>query len=419
MKALQFRFSIPRYAYSKLIGRWRTSAYWDRWSALAYVEIAEPKLRTDRWVRVQTQLCGICGSDMSALFLKGSPDSPLTPFVSFPMVMGHEIVGTVVERGATARRVEVGQRVVINPMLSCTPRGIEPPCAACQAGELSLCRNFAEGLLAPGMLIGSTRGINGGFAPFVAVHEDQCIGVPDTVSLEQAVLTDPVAVTLRAILRHPPGERDVCLVYGCGILGLGAIACLRALHPNAQIIAVAKYDFQKQLADQLGANEVVDPRPERELIATVGKLTGARSYHPMRGKPILMGGVQRVYDCIGGAGTIETSLRLCDARGTVVIIGVDVPKRVEWSPIWFREINLTGSMAVGAESFEGERLHTYQVYLELVRDGRLADLGGLVTHRFSLASYADAFATCSGRGGAVAVKVVFDFDPLGADSASN
>jgi threonine dehydrogenase-like Zn-dependent dehydrogenase len=408
MKALQFRFSIPRYVYSKLAGRFRPDAYWDRYSALSYTDIPEPALRGDRWVRVHTQLSGICGSDMSALYLKGSPDSPLTPFVSFPMVLGHEIVGRVVEVGAAVRQVEVGQRVVINPMLSCTPRGIEPPCPSCQAGELSLCRNFAEGELPPGLLIGSNNAVNGGYAPLLAVHESQCIAVPESVSQRHAALTDPVAVTLRAILRHPPGERDACLVYGCGILGLGAIACLRALHPNAQIIAVAKYDFQQRLARQIGADAIVSPRPERALIQEVAKLTGGRSYQPMRGKPIVMGGVQRVYDCIGSAGTIDTSLRLCDARGVVVIIGVDVPKRIEWSPIWFREINLTGSMAVGGERFEGERLHTYEVYLRLVREGRL-NVEQLVTHTFALQQYADAFTACAGRASATAVKVAFEF----------
>lgn len=409
MKALQFRFSIPRYAYSKLVGRFRPDAHWDRYSALSYADIPEPRLHSDRWVRVQTQLSGICGSDMSALFLKGSVDSPLTPFVSFPMVMGHEVVGVVVDVGPAVRHVEVGQRVVIDPMLSCAPRGIDPPCAGCQAGEFSLCRNFAEGALPPGMLIGSNRGVNGGYAPFLTVHEHQCIRVPDGLSQAHAVLTDPVAVVLRSILRHPPGPRDVCLVYGCGILGLGAVAGLRAMHPDARIIAVAKYDFQQQLARQLGANEVVAPRPESDLIQSVAKLTGGRCYQPMRGKPIVMGGVQRVYDCIGSATTIETSLRLCDAGGTVVMIGVDVPKRVEWSPLFFREINLSGSMAVGTETFEGERMHTYEVYLRLVRDGRLANLEPLVTHRFALDRYADAFRTCSGRGGAGAVKVAFEF----------
>jgi L-iditol 2-dehydrogenase len=243
MKALQFRFSIPRYVYSKLVGRFRPDAYWDGYSALSYTDIPEPVLRTDHWVRVQTQLSGICGSDMSALFLKGPPDSPVTPFVSFPMVMGHEIVGRVIEVGPAVRRVAVGQRVVINPMLSCTPRGIEPPCPWCQAGEFSLCRNFAEGTLPPGLLIGSNNAVNGGYAPLLAVHEQQCVVVPDGVSQRHAVLTDPIAVTLRAILRHPPGAGDVCLVYGCGILGLGAIACVRALHPRAHVIAVAKYDF--------------------------------------------------------------------------------------------------------------------------------------------------------------------------------
>jgi len=408
MKALQFRFSIPRYAYSKLVGRFRPEAYWDRYSALAYTDIPEPALHTARWVRVETQLSGICGSDMSALFLKGSPDSPLTPFVSFPMVLGHEIVGRVVEVGAGVRTVQVGQRVVINPMLSCTPRGIELPCPSCQAGEFSLCRNFAEGALPPGLLIGSNRAVNGGYAPRLAVHEQQCIAVPEEVSQTHAVLTDPIAVTLRAILRHPPDERGVCLVYGCGILGLGAVACLRALYPHTQIIAVAKYDFQQRLAQQLGASAVLSPRPETRLVAEIAQLTGARLYRPMRGKPVLMGGVQRVYDCIGSAATIETSLRVCDARGTVVIIGVDVPRRFEWSPIWFREINLTGSMAVGTEQFEGASFHTYEVYLRLVRNRRL-NVEGLVTHQFGLQQYADAFATCAGRGSATAVKVAFAF----------
>lgn len=89
-----------------------------------------------------------------------------------------------------------------------------------------------------------------------------------------------------------------------------------------------------------------------------------------------MGGVQRVYNCIG----------------------VDVPKRIEWSPIWFREINLTGSMAVGTEQLEGERPHTYEVYLRLVRDGRLR-IEQLVPHTFALHRYADAFTACAGRGG--------------------
>ncbi|MGH3055497.1 MAG: alcohol dehydrogenase catalytic domain-containing protein, partial [Gaiellaceae bacterium] len=189
MKALQFRFSIPRYAYSKIVGRFRTDAHWDRYSALSYTDIPEPALRGDRWVRVQTQLSGICGSDMSALFLKGATDSPLTPFVSFPMVLGHEIVGSVVEVGAQVRRVQVGQRVVINPMLSCAPRGIEPACSSCATGEFSLCHNFAEGALPPGMLIGSNNAVNGGYAPALAVHESQCIAVRVCVWQLHAVLT--------------------------------------------------------------------------------------------------------------------------------------------------------------------------------------------------------------------------------------
>ena len=236
----------------------------------------------------------------------------------------------------------------------------------------------------------------------------QCIPVPAEVSLDAAVLTDPIAVTLRSILRNPPEPGHTCLVVGCGILGLGAILCLRALHPEARVVAVAKHRFQQDAARRCGAHEVVAPTPERELFEHVAALTGGTLYRGYIGRPILMGGVQRIYDCIGSAATIETGLRLAECGGRVVVIGVDVPRRFEWSPLWFREVALVGSMAVGMEVLDGERKHTYEIYLDLVRRGRLR-VDGLVTHRFPLDAYVDALRACAGRGQSAAVKVAFEF----------
>ena len=133
-----------------------------------------------------------------------------------------------------------------------------------------------------------------------------------------AVLTDPIAVTLRAVLRNPPQRGDTCLVIGCGILGLGGILCLRALHPDARVVAVAKHPFQQEAARRCGAHEVVSPGPEKDLFERVAALTGGRLYRGYFGRPILMGGVARVYDCVGSATTIETGLRLAEGGGRVV-----------------------------------------------------------------------------------------------------
>ena len=106
-----------------------------------------PPLRPD-WVVAAPILTGICGSDSKQILMdfgEGDSDNAMSGLCSFPQVMGHEVVAEVVELGPEARGLDVGQRVVLNPWLSCAPRGISPVCPACEAGDLSLCWSFADG----------------------------------------------------------------------------------------------------------------------------------------------------------------------------------------------------------------------------------------------------------------------------------
>jgi threonine dehydrogenase-like Zn-dependent dehydrogenase len=406
MKALVFSFKPLRFAYSKILGRFSTGAYYGRFSALSYKECPEPELPGDEWVRIRTAYCGICASDLHAIFLKGGLDNPTTPFVSFPMSLGHEIVGTIEQTGARVEGLSQGDRVVVNAMLSCVTRGIDPLCPHCQEGNVALCCNFAEGDLPPGLMIGSNKGLSGGFAPFVVAHERQCIRMPEGVGFDEAALADPFGVALRGILQNPPRAGETALVYSCGTLGLSAVMALRTLYPEVRVIAVAKHDFQKELAARFGAHEVLSPGAS--IFEEVAGVTGGRLYKPFRGKPILMGGVAVVYDCVGSADTIETGLRLADGKGKVVVIGAEPPKRFEWSPIWFREISLVGSMAGGAEVFRGKPMHSFEVYLELLAE-RAIDVRPLITHKFALSQYKEAIATCVNKRSARSVKVLFEF----------
>ncbi|MGH2652025.1 MAG: alcohol dehydrogenase catalytic domain-containing protein, partial [Actinomycetota bacterium] len=116
-------------------------------------EIEEPKPLADDWLVLRTRMCGICGSDAKQVLMdfEDAGDSPMTGFISFPQVLGHEVVADVVEVGPAVEGIQVGQRVVLNPWLSCGPRGIDPPCARCQAGDYSLCEHFHDGILSPGI----------------------------------------------------------------------------------------------------------------------------------------------------------------------------------------------------------------------------------------------------------------------------
>jgi threonine dehydrogenase-like Zn-dependent dehydrogenase len=101
-------------------------------------------------------------------------------------------------------------------------------------------------------------------------------------------------------------------------------------------------------------------------------------------------------------------LRIAASRGAIVVTGVEIPRRFEWTPLYFKEISVIGSNAFGVETFEGRRRHAMEIYLDLVASGRF-DGTPILTHRFRLDQYRDAFLACGDQGRSGAVKVLFDY----------
>ena len=399
---------MPRIALTKAMSMLSKRALVGPTAPVQLEEVAEPDLPSPHWVRVKTRLCGICGSDVKIVRIRGAIDNPITPFISFPHVLGHEGVGEVAEVGPAVTRIRIGQRILLNPWLSCEPRGIEPPCPACAGGNVSLCRNFARGALPPGIHNGNNSLVNGPFAPTFIAHESQCVPIPDELEWEQAVTGDPFSVSFHGILIRPPADGETALVIGCGTLGLLAIHALKALWPRTRVLAAYRYEHQKELALRFGADLAVPARPVQGLLEAVAQATDARIHPPWFGRAMLMGGVDVVYDTVSDPETVEISIRVARERGTVVLIGMEASKRFEWSPIMFKELVVTGSMAFGAETFEGRRMHAMEHYLELVRAGRV-DARPILTHRFPLDDWREAFATLLDKGRTRAVKAVFTF----------
>lgn len=389
-------------------------AYLGQHSPIQLQEVPEAEVQFPDWVVLDTRLCGICGSDYKQVFIDFEGiDSPLATFTTFPQVLGHEVVATVAEKGPEVPDLEIGQRVVLNPWLSCAPRGIAPVCDACQEGQFSLCVNFKRGRLAPGIHTGTCSEASGGFAPKLPAHHSMAIPVPDGVSDEAAVLADPFAVSLHSVLRHPPSPGDLVVVYGCGTLGLCAIEILNKLF-DCRIYAITRFEHQARLARRLGAIETIPWRPTENIIDRFAEITDAREVLPatpgVPALPMLYGsrGVRVVYNTVGTAESIEVSIRLAGPRSTVVLSGVDTPARFEWSPHYFKEINLVGSNAFGFEDFEGKRQHAIRHYLDLASAGRV-DVTPILTHRFPLEKYRDAFLHAHDQGDSEAVKILFDF----------
>ena len=394
MKALVFRHSYAREAASAIGGRVDQRAFVSRLAPVRVEDIDELPLPASDWVRVSTTFSGLCGSDVKQIVLNGARDNPLTALVSFPHVLGHEAVG---------RRTDTGERVVLNPWLSCGPRGIDPPCEACLAGRYPWCRNFRAGDLPVSIHLGNCSAAAGAHAERFAAHPSQLFPVPDEISDEAAVLADPVSVSLRSILLAPPADGQAVLVYGSGTLAYAAIALVRHLYPTAKVWAVTRAGRKAELARKLGAHEVLSSRPD-ELIAQVANKTGTTPLEPWSKQQWLQDGPAVVYDTIGSVQTVETSLRLLATGGTLVVSGVEPPKRFEWTPLYFKELHIIGSNGFGLEEVGGVSKHAIEHYFDFVRDG--LDLTPVITHRFPLDRWQEAVLTVKNSRRTGAVKVL-------------
>lgn len=393
IKALLFNHSLAREAAAKLGGSIGSRWFSGPWAPVGLAEVPEPSPPANGWVLCHTLLSGLCGSDTKQIFLHGSRSNPLTALISFPHVLGHE---------AVARRDDTGERVALNPWLSCGPRGIDPVCSACAEGRYPACRNFTRGDLAPGIHLGNCATVPGAHAERFYAHEHQLFPVPEAMSDEAAVLSDPVSVSLRSVLLAPPPSGRPVLVYGSGTLALTAVALLAHLWDNEIWMACRPNRPAAALARRLGAAATFDSDPDR-LVSSVADRVGAARLVPWSGAEWLQDGPAVVYDTIGSPETVETSLRLLESGGTLVISGVEAPARFEWTPHYFKEIHVIGSNAFGLETVRGVTKHAFEHYFDFWSEG--LDLTPLITHRFRLAQWRDAVQTVAEAGRTGSIKV--------------
>ncbi|MEW6244041.1 MAG: alcohol dehydrogenase catalytic domain-containing protein [Bacillota bacterium] len=407
MKALRFHYSVPRYLSTLILGKVSPFFYTGPTSPLRYEEIPEPVPPGPDWVVVRTRLAGICGSDINMVKLHDSPSA--SPYASYPFVLGHENVGEVHIAGE-ACDLAPGTRVVVDPLLPCRTRGIEPVCQRCSEGNTSQCEHFIDGVLSPGLLLGACRDTGGSFSEYYLAHVSQVIPLPDSVSDEEAVLLDAFASALHPVLRHRPGNNDTVLVIGAGVIGQCVIAAIRALSVKCRTIVLAKYGYQERMAKHFGADEVIrSTRDLDTLFAQVAVATGGRVLKPIVGRPVLHGGADVVFECVGNDLTLDLALRFARSGGKVCLVGLaSQAQGVDWTPVWLNELTIAGSFAYGDEVRAGERTSTYRWGLDMIAEGAVR-LSPLLTHRFPLSKYREAFALLQSKAGQEVFKCAFSF----------
>jgi 2-desacetyl-2-hydroxyethyl bacteriochlorophyllide A dehydrogenase len=295
-------------------------------------------------VLARVTMAGLCGTDYS-IWSGARP-------VAYPRVMGHELVGRIETVGAEVERFHPGDRVVIEPNYSCGA------CPLCREGNRNLC------------LSRTTVGIDvdGGFAELVRVPARCVWPVPATVTDAELLVTEPLAVVVRAANRGEPRAGQQAAVVGAGTLGLLTLQVLRAR--GLRVMVVSRSERRFELARQLGADHTHAARNADDLANAAQQFSGRE-------------GVDLVVETAGTAEAVLHALSLVRPGGRVVLTGLPH----ESTPVAFfgvvrREITILGSMIYQDEFGEA---------LGLVASGAVRG-EPLVTHRFTLDRIDDAFA---------------------------
>jgi threonine dehydrogenase-like Zn-dependent dehydrogenase len=403
MKAVQFNVSVPQFLALKVFCSGNKKAYYSGpLATVRMVDLPEPGLPAQDWVKIRVQRCGVCTSDVNTVLLHNS--AAWSAYTSFPSVLGHEISGAVVEAGEDAGDIKAGELVAVCPVVSCKVRGIEPECEACRQG-LACCENFSEGKLPPGTALDVCKGTLGGYGEYIVAHKSQVYKIPAGVSAETAALVEPFAIALEAVLSNPPQKDEKVLVIGGGVIGSMVIQSIRALDIPCNITALVSSPFTASLAKESGAdNTITGPR----ALEAAAELTGGKCYMPLMGAATMMRGFEHIYDCLSKSDTITMALRAVRTGGVISLVGLSDNVKFDPTMIWVKLATLKGTLYYGFHEWEGQRKHTFAIAIDLISKKGLK-LDRLVTHRFKLDEYKKMLEVNVNKGKHKAVKTMLVF----------
>jgi threonine dehydrogenase-like Zn-dependent dehydrogenase len=400
MKAVYVEKNLPRMlAVKALRGLW-PGVIWSPISPAHIVDLPEPVLPGARWVRVRTRQCGICATDLSLLKVKADPSvAPAALPGNTRFYLGHEVIGEIVEVGPQVDRFSLGDRVVMESRFvgpNCLTQEIDPPCPYCASGQTRLCENASVGL--------GPAGAGGGWGDSYTAHEEELWPIPDDLDDDQASLVEPMSVALHGVLRRPPGPDDHALVIGAGIIGLLTLQAIKIVEPLAHVTVMARYPHQVAAAERLGADRVIS---DRDPYPAVAEVSGGKLYNAPLNRGMILGGFERIFDCVGSVDTVYNALRWARAGGAVVLVGIQLGEmKIDLNPVWYQEVDLIGSNTFGVEHWRGSAIHTFDLVIEMLQEGVLIHQG-LITHRFPLGEVKRAIETANDKAsGAIKVSLM-------------
>lgn len=259
-------------------------------------ELPSPKLANPNDVLLRIDRVGVCGSDIH-YYTTGRIGSAV---VKYPFIMGHECAGTILETGSAVRKLQVRQRVAIDPLVSCGE------CDQCRQGRMHTCRN-QRFLGLPGQLPGA-------LVEYLVLPGECCYPIPDSMTSDQAVVVEPLSIGLYAQRMSHLEQGAKVAILGSGPIGLCTLlACRAAAHCTTYVTDLI--DDRLKLAVRCGATWVGNPE-KIDVVKTI------RESEPQ--------GVDYVFECAGKQETANQAIELLKPGGTLLIVGIPEFDRISF-----------------------------------------------------------------------------------------
>jgi len=324
--------------------------------------VPKPKIR-DNEVLVRVKAASICGTELHAYTGLSKRREEIH---GLPLVMGHEFSGEVAEVGKNVSEVSVGDRVAVNPLITCGK------CEQCITGKTNICKEIK--------MIGLH--VDGAFAEYVPVVTENCYKIPDTLSFEEVALMEPCSVGIHAVNITPIELGDNVAVIGDGPIGLMALQAAK-LAGAARIFVIGHHNHRLDLAKKLGADEVINEK-EEDAVKKVMELTDGK-------------GVDVVLEAVGTRKAVQQGIDMANKGKTITVIGL-LEKSMELNMlnVAVKELRIQGSYGYTKKEFGSS--------VKLASRNKI-DLKQMITHVFSLEEIQKGFEILAQKKNAIKVVI--------------
>lgn len=334
---------------------------------MAMQDVPTPELSSDTDVLVRMARVGICGSDVH-YFAEGGIGSQR---VVYPWAVGHEGGGVVAEVGPAVTRVKPGDRIAFDPAQPCWQ------CDQCLAGRPHTCRaqNF----------LGCPGQAEGCLSEYLLLPERSCYPIPDSMSLEEAAIVEPLSIGVYALTLFGPLRGAKIGITGAGPIGLSVLLPAKALGAD-KVYITDKIDARLALATRAGADGAGNPQTE-DVIAKITER-----------EPDLL---DAVFECSGSQDALDDAVRLLKPGGKLLLIGIPSVSRVSF------DISLLRRKELVIQNVRRQN-DCVQRAIDMIVDKEI-DVNVMVTHRFPFARTQEGFDMVADyRDGVVKAMVTFD-----------